>query len=1062
MNLEGQQLGEFEILERLGQGGMGAVYKARQTSLDRLVALKTLQSALAEDAEYIGRFRQEAMAAAGLNHPNLVQVISAGETGGLHWFAMEYVEGESARGRLKRKGRLDPLEAIAIAIHVATALEYGWQKARLIHRDIKPDNIFLSGDGEVKLGDLGLAKSIDNNQELTKTGHAMGSPYYISPEQVQAMKDVDLRADIYSLGCTLFHLLSGKAPFEGNSAVAIMMKHVHEPAPDLHAVWPECPRGLAKTVGKMMRKVPEQRPPNYAEVIADLGRAYDVLNRAGTPYRSIAKGRSEKKQRTVPRAAMVLAAVAACMGVGVLLYFAPWKKGGHHPEPERAEKKLTAQKNAPGIRETGEKTAAVPAEGRALAVAMTPAPEATPSPTPPPPTVATSVPTPPASKSTPSTPPRSATPKPQTEVEKWLAEVDGPQQEDFQRQALKPFEAGVADLRVRYVAALDAAVAKASTAGQLADALVWRTERQAFEKAQNVAADDDDTPPGVKTLRESFRQQLARLNQERIAQAKALLAKYDAVLAKNQILLTQRRRLDDALLLKTKRDEVALAWLAPPALITIDAVDRPEPAQPIQTTATLGATKEAAFVNTLGMKFVPVPIVGGPNAGRTVLFSVWDTRVQDYAVYAQEKGIAPEKPIFEQGPTHPVVNVSWEDAKAFCAWLSQKEGRTYRLPSDYEWSCAVGVGEREFATKLPSEKDGMIGDAFPWGTQWPPPKGAGNYAGEEARPALLAKEFIYLRDVIAGYNDGFVNTSPVGSFAANRMGLFDMGGNVQQWCEDWFDGNRREHLARGSAWNHDKRETLLSSHRFHIGPNYRGLGQGFRCVLAITSEKPPTLTADGFRPLFDGRTLANWRALDRDVEPENWRVTEGALTGTPPSYLMTREEFGDFDLRLEWRVGSGGNGGIMYRIVEDGLNIPLIGTKPSAVEFQLADDRLATKRVWLSGAAWGVLAPTEKASHPPGEWNTARLVVQGGSVEHWINDRLVCRYDLADPATRAAFLTANVNADFSETKRSHVALQSFGGEVYYRNLRIRETGGTLAPPHSPGPLNARPVSGAAR
>jgi len=138
---------------------MGAVYKARQRSLGRLVALKTLQESLADDAEYIIRFQQEARAAAVLDHPNLVQVHSAGETDGLHWFAMQYIEGESAKARLKRKGRLDPLEAIAIAIHVAAALEYGWRKAQLIHRDIKPDNIFLSEDGEVKLGDLGLAKS---------------------------------------------------------------------------------------------------------------------------------------------------------------------------------------------------------------------------------------------------------------------------------------------------------------------------------------------------------------------------------------------------------------------------------------------------------------------------------------------------------------------------------------------------------------------------------------------------------------------------------------------------------------------------------------------------------------------------------------------------------------------------------------------------------------------------------------------------------------------------------------------------------------------------------------
>src|SRR6266446_3751410 len=141
MSLEGHRFGEFEIIERLGQGGMGAVYKARQTSLDRLVALKTLQPSLASDAEYITRFRQEAKAAAALNHPNLVQVYSAGESEGVHYFAMEYVDGESALARLKRKGRIEPAEAIAIAMHVANALDHAWKRSRLIHRDIKPDNI---------------------------------------------------------------------------------------------------------------------------------------------------------------------------------------------------------------------------------------------------------------------------------------------------------------------------------------------------------------------------------------------------------------------------------------------------------------------------------------------------------------------------------------------------------------------------------------------------------------------------------------------------------------------------------------------------------------------------------------------------------------------------------------------------------------------------------------------------------------------------------------------------------------------------------------------------------
>ena len=183
---------------------------------------------------------------------------------GLYWFAMEYVEGESAKARLKRKGRIDPLEAIAISIHVATALEYGWRKAHLIHRDIKPDNIFLSKDGEVKLGDLGLAKSAGQTAGLTMTGHSMGTPHYISPEQVQDMKDVDLRADIYSLGCTLFHMISGKPPYDGSDSTAIMLKHISEPVPILKQVCPECSQVLSDAVEKMMQKDPADRQQDHS------------------------------------------------------------------------------------------------------------------------------------------------------------------------------------------------------------------------------------------------------------------------------------------------------------------------------------------------------------------------------------------------------------------------------------------------------------------------------------------------------------------------------------------------------------------------------------------------------------------------------------------------------------------------------------------------------------------------------------------------------------------------------------------------------------------------------
>jgi len=153
---------------------------------------------------------------------------------------------------------------------------------------------------------------------------------------------------------------------------------------------------------------------------------------------------------------------------------------------------------------------------------------------------------------------------------------------------------------------------------------------------------------------------------------------------------------------------------------------------------TVVATQAEPFVNSLGMKFVPVPITGGPTDGQDVLFSIWDTRVQDYEVFAKATYHTLEKPDFEQGPTHPVVNVSWNDAQAFCAWLTERDRANgklpanyrYRLPSDHEWSCAVGIGDREDAAKTPEEKNEKIDDAFPWGSQWPPPAGSGNYAGK--------------------------------------------------------------------------------------------------------------------------------------------------------------------------------------------------------------------------------------------------------------------------------------------------------------------------------------------
>jgi formylglycine-generating enzyme required for sulfatase activity len=232
--------------------------------------------------------------------------------------------------------------------------------------------------------------------------------------------------------------------------------------------------------------------------------------------------------------------------------------------------------------------------------------------------------------------------------------------------------------------------------------------------------------------------------------------------------------------------------------------------------STLAAPKPAKpFTNTLGMKFVPVK-------GTGAAFCIWETRVKDYAAYAAANTGVDEgwnSPGFTQADTHPVVKVSWNDANAFCAWLTKKElaegkikaGRKYRLPTDAEWSVAVGLGKEVGDT--PSAKDEGIKDVYPWGKGFPPPKEAGNY-----RQSLKVDKFEY--------------TSPVGSFAANKLGLHDMGGNVYEWCEDKWNPTRTYRVLRGASWfSGGYPDGLLSSIRYYYSPVNRYYIIGFRCVL---------------------------------------------------------------------------------------------------------------------------------------------------------------------------------------------------------------------------------------
>jgi serine/threonine-protein kinase len=264
--LVGQRVSNYEILRRLGQGGMGVVYLARHVTLERDVAIKFLAGQLSNNQDYVDRFLREARSAAKLNHPNIICVYDAGSQDDVYYFVMEYVEGRDFAHLLKQVKRFPELEAIGHIRKAADAMAYAHQEG-IIHRDLKPENLILTKGGEVKVGDLGLAKEVNSEESsLTMSGVVMGTPFYISPEQVRGARDVDSRTDIYSLGATLYHLVTGGVPYRGTSPAEIMSKHLTEPFPWPQAVNAELSEGICRVMYKMMAKDPAERFQSMQEV----------------------------------------------------------------------------------------------------------------------------------------------------------------------------------------------------------------------------------------------------------------------------------------------------------------------------------------------------------------------------------------------------------------------------------------------------------------------------------------------------------------------------------------------------------------------------------------------------------------------------------------------------------------------------------------------------------------------------------------------------------------------------------------------------------------------------
>jgi serine/threonine-protein kinase len=265
---EAYQFGRFRLDKRLG-GVMGVVYHGVDTQSGETIALKVLPRNMAFDTALVERFKREVKASSTLSHPNIVRVFDAGVEKGVFYMAMEFIEGETLTERLHREERLPETESLRIARDVACGLSHAHAQ-NVLHRDVKPDNIMLANSGVAKLTDFGLAKLLADQQQITAEGIAVGTPHYIAPEQARASPDIDHRADLYSLGATLFHVITGRLPYEGDDGAEVMRRHVFEPTPDPRKALPGISVGTGAMLMKLMAKDPRQRYQNAAELVAYL------------------------------------------------------------------------------------------------------------------------------------------------------------------------------------------------------------------------------------------------------------------------------------------------------------------------------------------------------------------------------------------------------------------------------------------------------------------------------------------------------------------------------------------------------------------------------------------------------------------------------------------------------------------------------------------------------------------------------------------------------------------------------------------------------------------------
>jgi tRNA A-37 threonylcarbamoyl transferase component Bud32 len=812
------RFGRYTVMHRpdgslweIGRGGMGVTYKALDESLRREVALKLIQGNALCQPQARERFRREARMAARLTHPHVATIYDVGQENETDYYVMEFIEGEDAGARLKREGPFAWQWVLRAGEQVAQALEAAWRRD-VIHRDIKPANLMLAG-GEgrafaqpfVKVIDFGLARLREPDHEadavVTLPGIFLASLAYASPEQIEGL-ELDTRSDIYSLGVTLWHLLTGKLPFRGTPR-QLTIAHLSK-APTTSELKGQ-PSVLADLLCHLLEKNPNDRPADPAHLRLAIERAWTALEGAASPggmasppqqappaarastdggqeaYRRLAAGKAFAETYRLTEELPVMA--------GRRRFRAElWTVNAKEPicleiidprlwsDPATRERLGSAAQAVAAARQIGLwscSAIACDASGELPYLIRAP--------------------------------------------------TTGRTLLDQLRQGAGALGRGeIRRLLEGLPAALDSLVGTAFTPLELSPESFLVDEpgrsgarfdvlHKLFEEAEASFAPEEQTL--IRTVPSSAGRSpesgpvvaLARLIYDLSGGSLAAADRsgYRVVTSwdesGNGVL---RRALGGEFSGCLEFWNQLHSGSAPPGLSSAVSPARPVLAETPRKRPAPSESSLGGWENHLGMRFLRAP-------GTEVDFSIWPTRVSDYAAFAareeQAAGQAWRQPGFVQAPDHPVVGVNLAQAQAFCRWLSATEDRPYRLPTDAEWSAAVGLaGGEAFSGRS---------RRFPWGEEWPPPRDVGQYAIRGA---------------------GQANTSPVGNFRANPLGLYDLGGNVWEWCTDPEEAVAKTlGVLRGGSWNTASRALAMSSAR-HVAPADRAANHfGFRVVTVV-------------------------------------------------------------------------------------------------------------------------------------------------------------------------------------------------------------------------------------